>query len=39
MTDNIYNIYCDESRIENPESKNMVIGALEIPRAKKTGIA
>jgi len=38
MKDNIYNIYCDESRVENRESRNMVIGALEIPRTKKSGI-
>ncbi len=38
MTDNTYNIYCDESRVENPESKNMVIGALEVPRNKKMRI-
>ncbi len=38
MKDNIYNIYCDESRVENPEYKNMVIGSLEIPRIQKTRI-
>jgi hypothetical protein len=38
MTDNVYNIYCDETRVENPEYNNMVIGALEIPRIQKTPI-
>lgn len=32
---NIYNIYCDESSVENADSKNMVIGAVLIPRNKK----
>lgn len=36
--DNIYNVYCDESRVENPESKNMVIGSLFIPRKFKNKI-
>ncbi len=35
MDQNTYNIYCDESRVENPKSKNMVIGALFVPRKKK----
>lgn len=29
-----FNIYCDESRVENPDSRYMVIGALFVPRAK-----
>lgn len=33
-----YNIYCDESRVENIESKKMTIGALFIPRRKKKKI-
>ena len=34
MTDShiFFNIYCDESRVENSDSKKMVIGALIIPR-------
>jgi len=35
---NIYNIYCDESRVENPESDRMIIGALFIPRKEKVKI-
>lgn len=35
----IYNIYCDESRVENPESINMVIGALFVPRKDKRKIS
>ena len=35
---NIYNVYCDESRVENPESNNMVIGSLFIPRKLKNKI-
>lgn len=31
----IFNLYCDESRIENTDSQFMVIGALEIPRKEK----
>ncbi len=34
----IYNIYCDESRVENIESNKMTIGALFIPRKKKKKI-
>ncbi len=34
----IYNIYCDESRVENLESNKMTIGALFIPRPKKKKI-
>lgn len=34
-----YNIYCDESRVENRDSKYMVIGALFIPRKEKNKIA
>ncbi len=30
-----YNIYCDESRVENSDSQYMVIGALFIPRNRK----
>lgn len=33
-----YNIYCDESRVENKDSKKMVIGALFLPRKEKTRI-
>ena len=35
IENNIYNIYCDESRVENRGSKNMVIGAVEIFRKEK----
>lgn len=38
MTNNVYNIYCDESRVENPKSKKMVIGALILPRQRKKEI-
>ena len=31
----VFNIYCDESRVENVDSPKMVIGALIIPRADK----
>lgn len=34
-----YNIYCDESRVENVDSKKMVIGALFLPRKEKVRIA
>jgi hypothetical protein len=30
-----YNIYCDESRVENKDSNKMVIGALFLTRSKK----
>jgi hypothetical protein len=33
-----YNIYCDESRVENRDSRCMVIGALFIPRKEKNRI-
>ena len=36
--DETYNIYCDESRVENVESDKMIIGALFIPRQKKKKI-
>jgi len=36
--ENRYNIYCDESRMENPESRKMVIGALEVLRKDVPGI-
>lgn len=32
------NIYCDESRVENPDSSKMVIGALFVPRNQKPAI-
>lgn len=32
---NAYNIYCDESRVENKDSSKMVIGGIIIPRIKK----
>lgn len=35
IADNIYNLYCDESRVENRDSRHMVIGAIEIPRRNK----
>jgi len=35
---NIYNIYCDESRVENPEYAKMVIGALFLKRTEKDRI-
>ncbi|MEK6659915.1 MAG: DUF3800 domain-containing protein, partial [Campylobacterota bacterium] len=34
-----YNIYCDESRVENRDAAKMVIGALIIPREKKKELA
>lgn len=34
----IYNIYCDESRVENLQSNKMTIGALFIPRERKKKI-
>lgn len=34
-----YNIYCDESRVENKDSKKMVIGALFLPRKEKNRIS
>lgn len=34
-----YNIYCDESRVENRDATRMVIGALIIPREKKKELA
>lgn len=34
-----FNIYCDESRVENPDSQFMVIGAVFVPREQKTQIA
>ena len=33
-----FNIYCDESRVENRDSRHMVIGALFVPREKKNKI-
>lgn len=33
-----FNIYCDESRVENTNSQKMVIGAVFIPRSKKQRI-
>lgn len=38
IADNIFNLYCDESRIENRDSRIMVIGAVEIPRKEKSAI-
>ena len=37
MTITTFNIYCDESRVENENSSKMVIGAILVPReqAKK----
>ena len=32
---NAFNIYCDESRVENKDSSKMVIGGIIIPRVKK----
>ncbi len=32
---NELNVYCDESRVENPDSSKMVIGALFLPRKEK----
>jgi len=34
-----YNIYCDESRVENRDAARMVIGALIIPREMKKELA
>jgi hypothetical protein len=34
----VFNIYCDESRVENLDSERMVIGALIIPRYKRNKI-
>ncbi len=39
LLEEFYNIYCDESRVENPDSKKMVIGALIIPRVEKKHLA
>jgi hypothetical protein len=33
-----FNVYCDESRVDNPDSAKMVIGALLIPRNEKKRI-
>lgn len=38
-TKQIFNIYCDETRVENSESRYMVIGALVVPRQEKDRIA
>ncbi len=38
MLENAYNIYCDESRVDNADARRMVIGALIIPRNKKKRI-
>ncbi|HEC97111.1 MAG TPA: hypothetical protein ENI58_02990 [Nitrospirae bacterium] len=38
FVENIYNVYCDESRVENPESNRMVIGALEVLRKEAPAI-
>lgn len=35
MNREVYNIYCDESRVENTDSHKMVIGALFLLRPKK----
>ncbi len=35
----VYNIYCDESRVENRDSRHMVIGALFLPRKNKNKIS
>lgn len=35
MNRKVYNIYCDESRVENTDSHKMVIGALFLSRPKK----
>lgn len=36
---NDYNIYCDESRVENKDSNIMVIGALFVPRLERKKIS
>jgi len=38
MKSEMYNIYCDESRVENLDADTMVIGAFIIPRSKKEKI-
>ncbi len=38
LDENTFNIYCDESRVENRDSNNMVIGALFMPRKYKNKI-
>ncbi|MFO0753318.1 MAG: DUF3800 domain-containing protein [Thermodesulfovibrionales bacterium] len=38
ISNNVYNLYCDESRVENRDSKLMVIGVIEIPRKEKSAI-
>lgn len=38
LIENAYNIYCDESRVENPDSQYMIIGGLVIPRSRKDAI-
>jgi hypothetical protein len=35
----VFNIYSDETRVENPEAQKMVIGALIIPRRKRDILA
>lgn len=35
---NLFNLYCDESRVENRDSRFMVIGAIEIPRNEKHAV-
>jgi hypothetical protein len=38
MDQKIYNIYCDESRVENEDSDKMTIGALFVLRSKKNKV-
>lgn len=38
IADNIFNLYCDESRVENRDSRSMVIGVIEIPRKDKQAV-
>lgn len=33
--ENMFNVYCDESRVENPEDSKMVIGAIFLKRSEK----
>lgn len=39
MEREVYNIYCDESRVENNDSDKMTIGALILLRSKKEKVA
>lgn len=38
VTNSVFNIYCDESRVENPEFSKMVIGAVFLKRSERDRI-